>query len=229
MRIIAIPFGKSRLGAPITGFQTENASPKVLVMSGLHGDEVEGIIHCTQIASALLEEKSPLLEKLLFLPIANPDGNFLNQRWTSSNIDLNRNFPTADWTPKFENPRYPPGPSAASEPETGILMSVVKNHGISLVLDLHSYKETVLLPLFCKNAGFLDQPLNAYSESAKIQIVNEQADLGYTIAGGFHTWCYESGVHNLTVEIEKGVGQYAIKEKYLAGSLEFLRAVAELL
>ncbi|MFN9975597.1 MAG: hypothetical protein ACK58T_37460, partial [Phycisphaerae bacterium] len=68
--------------------------------------------------------------------------------------------------------------------------------------------------------------LLAFSRLTNVKIVNEQNDLGYSIAGGFHTWCHEQKIHNLTIEIGKGMGQFEIKDRYLSGLVQFLESIS---
>jgi protein MpaA len=67
------------------------------------------------------------------VPIANPDGLKQHSRTNMRGVDLNRNFPTAQWdadaihnweTRLKKDPRRYPGPQAASEVETACLLSL---------------------------------------------------------------------------------------------------------
>ncbi|MGZ3769740.1 MAG: DUF2817 domain-containing protein [Bdellovibrio sp.] len=197
----------------------------ILLMSGLHGDEIEGVMLSSMIFNHLRSINDSILDKIIYAPIANPDGFTLNQRWNYNLVDLNRNWPTKDWSPKIVNPRYPPGPEAESEPETKSLRLFLDNSDIKFVIDLHSYKDSVLLPLFYENSEDLSRSLHALSADLKIPIEYEQDNLGYSISGGFHTWCYENEIQNLTVEVEKGIGQFAVKERYLDAIIKFIQTL----
>jgi murein peptide amidase A len=222
------PVGRSALGTEIFCLAAPERRPKLLIMSGLHGDEIEGIVHCNQLINILASESPDTLEHIAFMPIANPDAFTHYQRWTSSHVDLNRNFATSDWTPHFENPRYPPGPKAASEIEARAISEFVKTRDFEFVLDLHSFKETALLPLFLKSETRFDTLLAEYGRSANIPVYLDQDALGYKFTGGgFHTLCFENGINNLTLEIEKGLGQFAIRDRYLPASTAFVRGVVD--
>lgn len=217
--------GTSTMDLSIEGVAYGNDRKKILLMSGLHGDEVEGILLTTQLLKYFNapENKPPMLP-LFILPIANPDGFFLNQRWNARSVDLNRNWPTKDWTADFSNPRYPPGSAAASESETQTLLRFVQENDFEMVVDLHSYKDSVLLPLLAKSEPNLETRLAKLGEQMNIPVTYEQTDLGYSIAGGFHTWCFENGISNITLEVEKGLGQFAIRDRYLRPLVEFLNS-----
>lgn len=216
--------GCTPLGSPINIITNNEslAKRKLLIMSGLHGDEVEGVMLLTMILNILVTQKSTLLNQIIFAPIANPDGFALNQRWNFNNVDLNRNWPTKDWSPLITNPRYPPGPEAESESETRYLRTFIENTDVEYVIDLHSYKDSVLLPLFHSTHALLNDQIFRLSTSLGIPVEFEQDNLGYSIAGGFHTWCFENKIQNLTVEVEKNLGQFSIKERYLQQMINFI-------
>ena len=222
-----IKIGNSTLGQSIETFTTTGTfiDKKILIMSGLHGDEIEGVALTTMLLSHFTTQGAGIIDHLIFTPISNPDGFSLNQRWNINRIDLNRNWPTKDWSPKITNPRYPPGPTAESEVETKAFRKFVEESKVKFVIDLHSYKDSVLLPLFYDNSDKLTSELNNLATELKIPIEYEQDNLGYAISGGFHTWCYENKIQNLTIELEKGMGQFAIKERYLEPITKFIRAI----
>ncbi len=229
MSIKTLKLGQSKNGQSIEVL-SRSGDPRdcrILVLSGLHGDETEGVILNTLILNEIFYNHTHLLPKLAFLPIANPDGFSLSQRWNANNVDLNRNWPTKDWTAEYSNPRYPPGPAAESEVETKYLRQFIEGSKIDFVLDLHSYLDTVLLPLFHKAGETqehkkIHESLLELSTGVGLRIDHDPEGLGYKITGGFHTWCFENEIHTLTVEIEKGLGQHAIKGKFVDPLIRFL-------
>jgi len=121
---------------------------RVLVIGGIHGDEyssVSVIIKWMQI----LDENHSGLFHWRFVPTANPDGllNVKSKRQNSNGVDLNRNFPTADWLEKAKfhweqkthrNPRRYPGPIEASELETQWLVKQIKEFEPDVIVSLHA-------------------------------------------------------------------------------------------
>lgn len=225
MKSIKIGHSTNGQSKEILANSSDVSNRKILVMSGLHGDEIEGVALNSMILSHCHQSNGTLLDDLLFLPVANPDGFTFNQRWNFNRVDLNRNWPTKDWSAVITNPRYPPGPQAESEVETINLRKFIESSNIEFVIDLHSYKDSVLLPLFHQAPSNLSHSLNLLSTGLEIPIEFEQDNLGYSISGGFHTWCFENKIQNLTIEIEKGFGQFSIKERYLAPIIEFIRTL----
>lgn len=69
--------GNSTLGLAIQGITFGTTKKKILVMSGLHGDEVEGVNLATLLLNSLsTTEKKNLLEKIFILSMVNPDHRF---------------------------------------------------------------------------------------------------------------------------------------------------------
>src|SRR4051794_7259784 len=92
--------------------------PWVLLLGGVHGDEVEGIWLMEELTRRWTAAYPAQKLGAIVLAQANPDGYAAGRRWNARDVDLNRNLPSKDWTPEMKNPRYPPGPRAGSEPES---------------------------------------------------------------------------------------------------------------
>lgn len=224
--------GHSVLGQPLGFFTIGSGTKTIILMSGLHGDEIEGQFFLYTLLREFIT--NPLLQKfkkkwlVIILPIANPDGLILRQRWNFRNVDLNRNFPSSDWTPEALNPRYPPGQAPASEPETQAIINLIKKYKPELVLDCHSFKTAAILPCLpnigpsfskLKKTQF-DDLIEKWASASHMQVGDEV--LGYQTAGGKHTWCQENNIPEITLEIEKGIGQFEIVNRYLPSTLQFL-------
>lgn len=83
--------------------QNTEAEPEVRLSSTMHGDEVVGMYLLYTFAQYLIEHyQEPGYEEVTnlvdnyeihFIPLHNPDGNALHQRYNANGVDLNRNFP----------------------------------------------------------------------------------------------------------------------------------------
>jgi predicted deacylase len=68
--------------------------PKAAVISGIHGDEIEGLYVCHQLAVWLAEHPQYLFGRVELYPAANPHGLTNIERFVPVfESDLNRNFP----------------------------------------------------------------------------------------------------------------------------------------
>src|SRR5690606_726603 len=103
-------------GAPVS---------RILIMGGIHGDEYSSISIMFKWMDILAQQGSSFHWR--FLPVTNPDGLLDGQavRQNANGVDLNRNFPSADWHASAtsywknrtgSNPRRFPGHAPASEP-----------------------------------------------------------------------------------------------------------------
>jgi protein MpaA len=128
----------------------------------------------------------------------NPDGAALGQRWTERGVDLNRNLPTGDWTPEIKNPRYPPGPSAASEPENKALVKLIDTIRPVAILSAHSFTQPQI------NVNGPARPWGERLAAVCGYPVTE--DIGYPTPGSLGTYAgKERGIPTITLEIERGL------------------------
>lgn len=147
-KVNVVPGCQSNNGDPIFHYDRagrENNSKRILVMSMIHGDETPaGSV--SRAWMTRLERISPR-NTWRVIPVANPDGVKLRTRMNANGVDLNRNFPSADWeksalkrwkTKKRSDPRRYPGPSSASEPETKCLMSAIDDFNPDFVISVHT-------------------------------------------------------------------------------------------
>ncbi len=141
----------SALGTPIElySFEPANATTSpILFIGGVHGDEPEGFWLGEDLLNWFLQlqANNKLLDSKpwLLVPAWNIDGFKNNQRTNGRGVDLNRNFPTPDWTAEHSKKRYYPGPFAASEPETQSLINLIVSKKPQLVLHFHSWEPCIV-------------------------------------------------------------------------------------
>jgi hypothetical protein len=142
-------WASSALGNPIELYKKSHSSSKkkpFLFIGGVHGDEPEGVEMANQFLSWLKEaEKTHSLRSWLLIPCLNPDGYKINERTNGNGIDLNRNFPSSDWSPKNDKgARYSPGPRAASEPEVAALVKLIETEKPEAIFHFHSWEPCVV-------------------------------------------------------------------------------------
>jgi protein MpaA len=133
-----VSLGSSVRGQPIamTVFPG-NSGGAVLVIGGVHGDEPTGV----DVARALLAElrADPSLaggRTVAVLVSANPDGHAAGTRRNANDIDVNRNFPAANFKRSWR--RGGGGREPASEPETRAILSAIERVRPSLIVSIHA-------------------------------------------------------------------------------------------
>ncbi len=123
--------------------------PRVLFLAGIHGDEWASVSLAYLWLQILIEQQPQLHHDWLVVPVVNPDGLFRrpSHRTNAHGVDLNRNFPSPDWPThahawwhrfKRDNPRYYPGPAAASEPETRHVIRLIRDFQPHVIIALHA-------------------------------------------------------------------------------------------
>jgi hypothetical protein len=118
---------------------------KIMVISLIHGDET----HAGSLGRFWMErlEKIDPRNSWRVIPVANPDGVKKKTRNNANGVDINRNFPTVDWTAdavKFwekyahKSNRKFPGYSAGSESETQCIMKHLEEYKPDFVISIHT-------------------------------------------------------------------------------------------
>ena len=192
----AIVAGKSGQGKDIKLFRFGAGDLSVLLMGGVHGDEPEGFLFAERLIESLQngETSPPPGVSLYICPRLNPDGCEILRRTNYQNVDLNRNLPTKDWTGEFKNPRYYPGASAGSEPETDMTIRLIESTAAGLVISLHSYEHAMVN--FNGDCEDLAKVMGAKNG------LPPKGDIGYPTPGSLGTWSgWERNLPTITLEI----------------------------
>jgi protein MpaA len=136
--------GSSVKGTPIEAYRFGSGSKRYLVVGGIHGNEYGAAVGEAFVAKL---EADPALvpsdTEIDVIPSINPDGRAADTRGNADHVDLNRNFPSRNWTSKIPPSDDPAtrgltgGTSPGSEPETKALLGYFKN-GYAGMVTLHS-------------------------------------------------------------------------------------------
>lgn len=215
----SIVFGHTSSGLPIPAFQWDMLYPHVLIIGGVHGDEVEGV----QAAYGLLNEfqKSYTYKlKMTLIPSFNLDGVLAKTRQNKRGVDLNRNLPTQDWTSDVLNPRYFPGPEANSEIENKALTSFIEKEKPRIIYSLHSWHPLLNINGKCRKEAEAIQKLTNYPI---------QEDIGYPTPGCLGTYCgLERDIPTLTYEIQRGLSCEEILQTHVPAIIEALKVTEKM-
>ena len=135
---------------------------RVLLLGGIHGDELASVTlafdwiarsHAVQASAMPRPSKraKPTIADVAwrFVPLLNPDGllHSPSTRVNAHGVDLNRNFPTADWARDAQpywikrtkkDPRRFPGNQPLSEPESRWLLEQIDQFHPDLIVSVHA-------------------------------------------------------------------------------------------
>jgi protein MpaA len=212
-------FGYTSVGLPIPAYQWDLRAPHVLILGGVHGDEIEGVQAAYGLLDHFLKNFSYKL-KLTLVPAFNLDGVLAKTRQNKNGVDLNRNLPTQDWTSKVLNPRYFPGPSSNSEIENQFLTQFIEKEKPRIIYSLHSWNPLLNINGKCRKEAEAINRITGY------QI---QEDIGYPTPGCLGTYCgLERDIPTLTYEIQRGLAGEDILKTHVPAILEALKVTEKL-
>jgi protein MpaA len=195
---------------------TANPRKKVLLLGGVHGDEIEGVVMVNGLLQEFLKSYPYSLQTIL-VPAVNPDGVLLKTRCNYAGVDLNRNLPTKDWTAEVLNPRYTPGPAAGSEPENQALLQLINKFAPDLIVSFHSWKPMVNFNGPSRDFAQIIHDHTGYEITS---------DMGYPTPGSLGTYAgAERKIPTVTYEIEHGQQPDTIFAFHYTGVRETLKAL----
>ncbi|MGO1297310.1 MAG: murein tripeptide amidase MpaA [Vibrio sp.] len=212
-------YGQSSLGAPLLYFpaqcQTDEAG---LLFAGMHGDETASI---SLLSAGLRTIEQASLHHHVIVS-ANPDGNQLGLRSNANGVDLNRNFPTRNWSGEGTVYRWnshaetrdvhlDTGAYGGSEPENHHLMRLIEQLQPAFIFSFHE-------PLACIDAGQHQKLGQTLADVFNLPLMD---GVGYDTPGSFGTWCDEQQIPNITLELPP-ISTDEVTETYLDAVLALL-------
>nr|BDT28637.1 DUF2817 domain-containing protein [Bacteriovorax sp. HI3] len=158
MKFIELPHGTSVKGEKIEAWKTSSDAPKYnYILGAVHGDEVEGA-HLAKELFKWLKENDELNMPVVVVPVVNVDGYKAGTRVNANGVDLNRNLPSAQWSPEAREAKYFPGKEPLSEPENRFLVELFKKYPPKFIISFHSWYPVINYNGACKEvADFLAQ------------------------------------------------------------------------
>lgn len=138
-----INFGHSTLGNSIYLFDSGGSEEVTLIVGGIHGNEFGSIDLAYKLARFLNDDASDIKKRVIILPILNPDGLLADTRTNSTGVDIDKNFPSRNWSPVYQDDDAYPGNEPASEKETLIFMEVLNRYKFKKIISLHSSENNI--------------------------------------------------------------------------------------
>jgi protein MpaA len=215
-------YGRSSQDRPLEVW-LPTGTVSVLVFAGIHGEEPETTVALSSALRSLPEDDL----RCAVVLAANPDGLARGTRGNARGVDLNRNFPSADWSADASGHRFTrsdpqdvllsPGPQPASEPETAALMSLAAQLGPRVIISLHSPLECVIDPELSGSARWL-------ADAATMPL---RRSLKTRSPGTFDSWAREQ-LRAISITFEFPVlSKDAALVRFLPALVDLLRGAVE--
>ena len=179
--------------------KNSNAPANIFFLGTFHGDENEGEYAILQFMEELKKEiPQGCLYNLYFLPCLNPDGKALQTRFNANKVDLNRNYPTANFKNETQTLDYEivKCGAPASEVETKFMMKLVEQYRPAVIISIHSDLHLIDYDGPAKDLALM------YSDKTGYRFVE---NVGYETPGSFGTWAgIEKQIPLITLETWRG-------------------------
>jgi len=189
-------FAKSVEGRNIRVLEMGSGEKTTLIMGGFHGSEPLGTRLAKRFAEYLYFEYEENLDcKVVIVPCVNPDGLVHRIRSNARGVDLNRNFPTRNWTTRYDKRSHYPGKRAASEPETRAVMKLIEKYRPDRIVSIHTPLRTVNYEGPARELAIRMALLNGYPASN---------DIGYPTPGSLGSYAgIERNIPTITLELPR--------------------------
>jgi hypothetical protein len=127
-------FYRSTDRRPIESITLGTGPTRVAIVASMHGDETQSTGLVEELANYLVKHPQHLQNTTVLLVKApNPDGFFARSPYNIHGVDINRNFPSANWKLLEQNRA---GTKARSEAETQVAVRLLSDFHPSLLVHL---------------------------------------------------------------------------------------------
>lgn len=216
-------YGTSLEGVPLTVFLPEQSYAELLILAAIHGDEAETTVAVSEALRCL--PRGDLQAAVILC--GNPDGMLRGTRGNARGVDLNRNFPTSNWSPdpvhyksRANDARdiaLSPGSAPVSEPETDALIDLIDELAPRAIVSLHS----ALACVDDSGASHLGKQL---ADRCALPFLTE---IGYPTPGSMGTWASERKINLVTLELEDA-SLYSLKDHHVPILIDLMTGRFEL-
>lgn len=187
--------GTTVLGRPIEAVvfvppSYARARPPAIVFGAMHGDEPASVLQAERLAEELLER--PPGRETWIIPALNVDGLLAGTKNNANDVDLNRNFASANWTAEHKG-GYFPGATPESEPETQALVALIARIGGERLIALHATYKVM---------NWDGRGRTLAEEMGRLAGYPASGDIGYPTPGSFGSkYGNDLGLEVVTVEV----------------------------
>jgi murein peptide amidase A len=204
--------GMSVEGRPIAMVKFGEGDAAVLVLGAIHGDEPTSEYVARRLVEALGASPTP---GIAVIPCANPDGLAAHRRTNARGVDLNRNFPAANWKRTGRGRNFG-GREPLSEPESNTLHRAIESLHPTLIISIHSMQNP------CDN---YDGPGEETAElMSRFNGYPVRRNIGYPTPGSLGSWAgIDRQIQIITLELPRAQPG---DEAWLANRDALLNAIA---
>ncbi len=223
IRHVGTSYGASIDGSSLDVYLPGDGSEELLILASIHGDESETTVIVSEALRCIPEGEL----KAAVILCANPDGIVRGTRCNARGVDLNRNFPTSNWSadPVCYKSResdardiaLSPGSSGASEPETIALIQLIDEISPRAIVSLHS-------ALACIDDAGSSHLGRQLAERSGLPMLLE---IGYPTPGSMGTWAGEQNITLVTYEVEPA-SPYDLKDRHVPIMIDLMTGRFEL-
>jgi protein MpaA len=220
----AVTLGKSVDGRAVVAYTFGDAgvgpAHSALIFGGIHGNEPTSAGVCRELVAYLRDHPEAYRGRcVVVVAEANPDGLARRMRTNTNLVDLNRNFPAANWK-KTRKSSYFGGDAAASQPESRLLVALVERFDPARVCAVHSMDDP------CNNYDGPGEPLAR--AMARHNGYPVKSTIGYPTPGSFGSWAGgDRKAAVITLELPNRGTTAKSWEKNRAALLAFVQADAK--
>ena len=205
--------GYSAGGRAINAYIYGNGATTYLYAAGIHGNELSSVYTIQSWMNELEANpgKIPANARVVVIPRVSPDGVARAARDNNNGVNLNRNFPTYNWTSNIVTgggeQAGAGGSAAGSEPETKALMNATYRYAPRFVITYHSSGSLVN----SNDVGVSIAAGRQYAQLARYWFIpNSQttATFGFEMTGTYEDWLLERGTAAILIELNTNGGNH---------------------
>lgn len=206
--------GSSLQGRPIVAYFFGGGAETVLYTGAIHGNELSSKYTMDAWIGELSQRahEIPAGRQVVVVPAMSPDGVARATRYNARGINLNRNFPTANWVSNIpvsggRTEEGAGGTHAGSEPETQALINLTRQLRPRFVVTFHSTGSLV-------NSNDVGMSISVGQQYARMTgyrfIANAQTNtvFGLEMTGTYEDWLLEIGIPAILIELPTHTGNF---------------------
>lgn len=205
--------GYSVRGRAIMAYYFGSGTNTILFTGGIHGNERSSQQTMQAWVDYLYANayRLPANTRVVVVPNMNPDGIATGARNNANNVNIGRNFPTANWSASIQTASgtLPTGggTSPLSEPESRAVATITRQLRPRLEVSFHSQGRLVGANKVADSVAIGNNYANTVGYGT--MYYNAEEVMGYTISGEYEDWMGESmGLPAILIELPSHGGNY---------------------